>query len=87
MKQFCIALVTLAVVHSLVSFGAFRVFTTREVKYYSEAGERTEFSNAQTTVESVSWPSVIEWYMWSGYVGLAAAALYVLYHYLRHGHS
>jgi len=87
MKQFYIALATLAVVHSLVSFGAYRVFTKRTVEQSSETTDRTEFSISEARVEIISRPSVIVWYMWAGYIGLAASALYVLYYQLRHGHS
>ncbi|WP_395749999.1 hypothetical protein [Prosthecobacter sp.] len=86
MKQFYIALVTLAVMHSLVSFGAYRVFTTQEVVPSSELEKRTEFSVSQTRIVIVSRPAVIVWYMWSGYIGLAAAFLCAIYDAIRNGH-
>jgi len=87
MKQFYIALVTLAVIHSLVSFGAYRAFTTQYVVPYSEVEERTEVSRMQSRIAFVRRPAVIVWHMWSGYIGLAEALLGAIYHALRHGHA
>lgn len=97
MKQFFIALVTLALVHSAVSFGAYRFLTRTTVESSTDAppvettapdqrasGQRS-FTFAHTEMVSRAIPTPVIFYMWFGYIGLAAAALYALYFHLLHG--
>jgi hypothetical protein len=97
MKPFFIALVTLALVHSAVSFGAYRFLTkTTAVESSTDAppvetttpeqraqGQST-FTVTHTKMVTRAIPTPVVFYMWAGYIGLAAAALYALYFRLTH---
>ena len=97
MKQFLIALAALAVVHTAVSFGAYRLLTKTTVESAKdeppvETTTVADRARGVTTIalmhtkrmtKAVSTP--VLFYIWSGYVGLAVAALYALYFRLRHG--
>ena len=98
MKPFFIALVTLALVHSAISFGAYRFLTRTTVESSTDAppvetttseqraqGQST-FTLTHTEMVRREIPMPVVFYMWAGYIGLAAAALYALYFRLRHGH-
>lgn len=98
MKPFFIALVTLALVHSAVSFGAYRFLTKTTVESSTDAppvetttpGQRAQGQSTftHTHIETVKRyiPTPVVFYVCAGYIGLAAAALYALYFRLRHGH-
>ncbi|MBN8422841.1 MAG: hypothetical protein J0L73_28290 [Verrucomicrobia bacterium] len=86
MKQFYLALVPLAVIHSLISFGALGLFTTRVEMQPSQLEKRTNFPQMQYPIVFVSRPAVIVWHMGSGCIGLAAVLLCAIYHALRTGH-
>ena len=97
MKRFLITLAVLALVHSIVSFCAYRFLTKTVVKSSSESppaetttpdqrgrGEST-FTLTHTEIVERAVPTPIIFYTWFGYCGLAASALYALYFRLRHG--
>ena len=98
MKPFFIALVTLALVHSAVSFGAYRLLTKSTVETSTDTPpvetttpeQRTQgqssFTLRHTEMVRRAIPIPVIFYVWAGYIGLAAAALYALYFRLRHGH-
>ncbi len=98
MKQFLIAFVTLALIHSAVSFAAFRLFTKSTVlssfegppveTTTTEQRDAGEASFVMTNTKSVmcSRPTVVVFYMWSGYFGLIVSALYALYSRLFQTH-
>lgn len=97
MKQFFIALVALALVHSAVSICAFRFLAKTTVESSTDLPPvetttpdqraRGESSVTLTHAEVVkrAIPTPVIFYLWFGYAGLAAAALYALYFRLRHG--
>jgi hypothetical protein len=97
MKPFFIALVTLALIHSAVSFCAYRFLTKTTVESSTDAppiettnpDQRASGESSivliHTEVVRKAVPTPVIFYMWFGYVGLAAAALYALYFRLRHG--
>ena len=99
MKQFFIVLVTLALVHSAVSFGAYRLLTKTSVGSSTEgppvetttpeerASGRASFTWTHTEVVIVTKyrPTAVVFYMWSGYIGLVAAVLYAFYFRFRYG--
>jgi hypothetical protein len=96
MKQFFIALVTLTLVHSAVSFGAYRLLTKTTVQPSTQTPpvetttpeERTSgqssFTMTYTKTVRRAVPTPIIFYMWAGYIGLTAAAVYALYFRLSH---
>jgi hypothetical protein len=98
MKLFFIALVTLALVHSAVSFGAYRFLTRTTVELLpgpppvetttpnQRASGQSSFTLSSTELVRRAIPTPVVFYMWFGYIGLAASALYALYFRLRHGH-
>jgi hypothetical protein len=95
-KEFFIALAVLALVHSLVSFAAYRFLTKTTVESSTDhppvqtttpdqqsRGETT-ITLMHTEVVSRVVPMPVVLYMWFGYAGLAAAVLCSLYFRIRH---
>lgn len=97
MKSFYIALFALTLVHSAVSLGAYRFLakTTVECSRDIPAIDTTtpeQRAAGQSTLTLSHWqavtreiPTPVVFYMWAGYIGLAAAAFYAVYFRLRHG--
>jgi hypothetical protein len=97
MKEFFVALAVLALVHTLVSFAAYRFLTKRTVEFSTDyppvetappeqqARGVTTITLRHTEVMSRVVPTPVVLYMWFGYAGLAAAVLYLLYFRIRHG--
>ncbi len=97
MRPFFTALLLLALVHSLVSFGAYRFLTETTVESSTDASPvntttpderaqgKSSFVLTHTGVVKRIIPTPVIFYMWFGYSGLAAAGLYALYFRFRHG--
>ena len=98
MKPFIVALVTLALIHSAVSFYAYRRLTKTSVVYSAggpvetttpeeRASDRASFTmtEPEALAVKITRPNAVICYMWSGYIGLVAALLYVLYFGIRYG--
>jgi hypothetical protein len=96
MKPFFISLGVLVLVHSLISFAAYRFLTKTTVLSTTDyppvetttadekaRGERTIVLQHSTEMAR-STPMPVYFYIWSGYVGLGAAALYALYSRVGH---
>jgi hypothetical protein len=87
MTQFVVALAVLTLVHSVVSLAAHRLFTestvlsrTKSEPIETSTPEQREsgkitFTSTGTMVVLRSRPTVVTFYMWAGYIGLAAAAI------------
>ena len=98
MKQFFIALATLALVHSVVSFAAYRFLTKTTVQSSpgtppietttpeQRARGELSFVGGDMKVVRKAVPAPVIFYVCAGYAGLAIAALYPLYFRLRYGH-
>jgi len=97
MKPFLISLIALVLVHSAVSFGAYRLLTKTTVESSTDVppvetttpqqraqGQSTFTLTHKETVRRAI-PAPVIFYVWAGYIGLAAAALYALYFRLRNG--
>jgi len=90
MKQFLIALAALAVVHTAVSFAAYRLLTKTTVESArdeppverttaaDQTREVTMITLMQTKTMTKAAPIPVVFYMWAGYAGLALAVLYAL---------
>jgi hypothetical protein len=91
-KAFWLSLSVLVVVHSIVSFGAFRLLTktTSETRFPDrETIEKrsdgiTVITNLKARVVTKVVPNPVIFYVWCGYGGLAAALIYAVVFRLRH---
>ena len=96
-KDFLIALAVLTLVHSFVSFAAYRFLTKTTVESSTDhppaqtttpeqqaRGETTITLMHEEVVSRVV-PMPVVLYIWFGYAGLTAAMLYSLYFRIRHG--
>jgi len=95
-KTFWISLTVLVLVHSIVSFAAYRFLTkTTDVASPLPDGETTTIekrsdgitviTNLKARVVTRVVPTPVIFYVWCGYGGLAAALVYALVYRLRHG--
>jgi hypothetical protein len=90
-KSFMASLLFLLIVHSTISFGAYRYFTQKIVESQTShpplaittvgqaSQEKMTIVLTKTIVRKLALPTPVIFYVWFGYVGLASAVLFALF--------
>jgi peptidase E len=87
LRTFWIALAVLLLLHSVVSFASYRIFTRNDMKPGDEAPVVISTSAGQVAIRSITkrtaTPMPVIFYICGGYAGLVAVVLVMIYHRLH----